>query len=42
MLATKAGSRESVAVLLEAGAAVDAAAPDGWRAAIFAEARGLG
>ena len=40
MLATKAGSTECVRVLLEAGASVDAAAPDGWRSAMFAEARG--
>jgi hypothetical protein len=40
MLATKAGSKECVRVLLEAGASVDAAAPDGWRSAMFAEARG--
>ena len=40
MLATKAGSNECVRVLLEAGASVDAAAPDGWRSAMFAEARG--
>ena len=40
MLATKAGSKECVRVLLEAGASVDAAAPDGWRSAMFAEASG--
>ena len=40
MLATKAGSTECVRVLLEAGASVDAAAPDGWGGAMVAEARG--
>ena len=40
MLAVKVGSAECMRVLIEARASVDALAPDGWRAATYAEARG--